>query len=64
MRHRLLLLVLALLLLVPVPPSAQAARPDEYPCLHPDMTVSAGGEVLSTGTQVGCGESADVTACA
>ncbi|MEV0787733.1 DUF6531 domain-containing protein [Kribbella sp. NPDC050459] len=52
MRHRLLLLVLAVLLLVPVPPAAQAARPDEYPCLHPDLTVSGNGEVLSTGTEV------------
>ncbi|TCC29032.1 DUF6531 domain-containing protein [Kribbella speibonae] len=52
MRNRLLTLVLAVLLLVPVPPVAQAARPDEYPCLHPDMTVSANGEVLSTGTEV------------
>ena len=52
MRHRLLLLVLAVLLLVPVPPAAQAARPDEYPCLHPDLTVSGNREVLSTGTEV------------
>jgi YD repeat-containing protein len=52
MRNRLLTLVLALLLLVPFTPVAQAARPDEYPCLHPDMTVSAGGEVLSTGSEI------------
>ena len=52
MRHRLLLLVLAVLLLVPVPPAAQAARPVEYPCLHPDLTVSGNNEVLSTGTEV------------
>lgn len=52
MRHRRVALVLAVLLLLPVPPAAQAARPDEYPCLHPDMTVSAGGEVLSTGTEI------------
>jgi len=52
MRHRVLLLVLAVLLLVPVPPAAQAAQPDEYPCLHPDLTVSGNNEVLSTGTEV------------
>ena len=51
MRNRLVALVLAVLLL-PFTPVAYAAKPDEYPCLHPDMTVSAKGEVLSTGTEI------------
>ncbi|TCC08600.1 DUF6531 domain-containing protein [Kribbella soli] len=51
MRNRLVALVLAVLLL-PFTPVAYAAKPDEYPCLHPDMTVSANGEVLSTGTEI------------
>ncbi len=52
MRNRLVALVLAVLLLLPFTPVAYAAKPDEYPCLHPDMTVSANGEVLSTGTEI------------
>lgn len=52
MRNRLLALVLAVLLLVPFTPVADAAPPDAYPCLHPDMTVSANGEVLSTGSEI------------
>ncbi|MFF0266903.1 DUF6531 domain-containing protein [Kribbella sp. NPDC004536] len=52
MRHRLFALVLSVLLLVPLTPPAQAAPPDAYPCLHPDLTVSSNGEVLSTGTEV------------
>jgi hypothetical protein len=52
MRHRLLAFVLAILLLVPFTPVAHADRPDSYPYLHPDVTVSANGEVLSTGSEI------------
>jgi hypothetical protein len=51
MRHRLLALVLAVLLLVPFTPVAHAAAPDAYSCLHPDVAVSANGQLLSSGTQ-------------
>ncbi|NIK58273.1 DUF6531 domain-containing protein [Kribbella shirazensis] len=52
MRNRLLALVLAVLLLVPLTPAADAAPPDAYSCLHPDVAVSANGEVLSTGSEI------------
>ncbi|WP_350274868.1 DUF6531 domain-containing protein [Kribbella sp. HUAS MG21] len=52
MRHRLLALVLAVLLLVPLTPVAEAAPPDAYSCLHADMSVSADGVALSTGTEI------------
>ncbi|TDW84498.1 YD repeat-containing protein [Kribbella pratensis] len=52
MRNRLFALVLAVLLLVPFTPVSSAAPPDAYPCVHPDLTVSADGEVLSTGTEI------------
>ena len=52
MRNRLLALALSVLLLVPFTAPAHAEPPDAYPCLHPDLTVSANGQVLSTGTQV------------
>ncbi|MFG1912403.1 DUF6531 domain-containing protein [Kribbella sp. NPDC048928] len=52
MRHRLLALVLAVLLLVPFTPASYATPPDAYTCLHPDVAVSAGGELLSEGDEI------------
>ena len=52
MRHRLLALVLAVVLLVPFGPVSSATPPDAYTCLHPDVAVSAGGEVLSKGDEI------------
>jgi RHS repeat-associated protein len=52
MRHRLLALVLAILLLVPFTPASYATPPDAYTCLHPDVAVSAGGELLSKGDEI------------
>lgn len=52
MRHRLLALVLAVLLLVPFTRASSAAPPDAHTCLHPDVAVSAGGELLSKGDEI------------
>lgn len=59
MRHRLLGIVLAVLLIVPFTPAAYATAPDAYAtapdaytCLHPDVAVSANGELLSSGTEI------------
>ncbi|MEV6889400.1 DUF6531 domain-containing protein [Kribbella sp. NPDC051137] len=50
--RRFLALALSVLLLVPLTAPAQAARPDAYYCLHPDLAVSAGGQLLSSGDQL------------
>lgn len=50
--RRLVALLLAVLLVVPLSSVAQAAPPYTSACVHPDVGVSAGGDVLSTGDQI------------
>ncbi|MFD7159442.1 DUF6531 domain-containing protein [Kribbella sp. NPDC059898] len=50
--RRLLALVLPVLLLASLAAPAQATPPDAYYCLHPDLAVSAEGQLLSSGDQL------------